>query len=279
MPTEIIDPFAPERIDIAAAEKTAKQKQLTEFEKDIADRGLAGKGQEERIGKRETELGKQKDMNTNMSIIEAGLAMMQSKGRGLAGIAEGAAVGTRAYASGIERLRTAQEKIDDARDNLETLRRNEDTMTSKERRALKNDIENTTVSAKKDALAGMQQAYNINKQDAREFFKAATTASEKALDRASSEKIAAMPSAQMQVLTALGGGNVENGFRLMTEIQAGKRTLEQSYEDYLKAFAGKDTTITPPLTAMQYVAQIKQLRAAMDPTKVPGVIEGTADRK
>jgi hypothetical protein len=279
MPKEIIDPFAPERIDIAAAEKNVKQKQLTEFEKDIADRGLAGKGQEERIGKRETELGKQKDMNTNMSIIEAGLAMMQSKGRGLAGIAEGAAVGTRAYASGIERLRTAQEKIDDARDNLETLRRNEDTMTSKERRAIKNDIENTTVSAKKDALAGLQQVYNIDRQDAREFFKTAEASREKALDRQTQKQIAAMPSAQMQVLSALGGGNVETGLRLMTEIQAGKRTLEQSYEDYLKAFAGKDTTLTPPLTAMQYVTQIKQLRAAMDPNKVPGAIDGTADRK
>jgi hypothetical protein len=277
MPKEIIDPFAPERIDIAAAEKNVKQKQLTEFEKDIADRGLAGKGQEERIGKRETELGKQKDMNTNMSIIEAGLAMMQSKGRGLAGIAEGAAVGTRAYASGIERLRTAQEKIDDARDNLETLRRNEDTMTSKERRAIKNDIENTTLSAKKDALAGLQQAYGIDKQDARTFFTTAEAANQKRLDRASSEKIAAMPSAQMQVLSALGGGNVEQGLRLMTEIQAGKKTMAQAYEAYVTAMAGKDTTLTPALTPQQFVAQMKTI--TMLEKGVPGAIDGTADRK
>jgi len=205
--------------------------------------------------------------------------MMQSKGRGLAGIAEGAAVGTKMYASGIERLRSAQEKIDDARDNLETLRRNEDTMTSKERRAYQNDIQNSIVSAEKDKLAGAQQIYNINKQDARELFKTIEASREKALDRQTQKQIAAMPSAQMQVLSALGGGNIENGLRLMTEIQAGKRTLEQSYEDYIKAFAGKDTTLTPPLTAKQYVAQINQLRAAMDPNKVPGAVEGTADRK
>jgi hypothetical protein len=203
--------------------------------------------------------------------------MMQSKGRGLAGIAEGAAVGTKMYASGIERLRSAQEKIDEARDNLDTLRRNEANMTSRERRVLKNDIENTTISAKKDALAGLQQAYGVDKQDAREFFKTVEASREKALDRATQRDIAAMPSGQMQVLSAIGGGNVEQGLRLMTEIQAGKKTLQQGYEDYLKSFAGKDTTLTPPLTPQAWVAQMKTV--SMLDKGIPGAIEGKADRK
>jgi hypothetical protein len=277
MPTETVDPFAAQRDKIALAEKTAKEEQLAKFEADTAARGPAGKGQEERIGKREAELGKQKDLNTNMSIIEAGLAMMQSKGRGLAGIAEGAAVGTKMYASDIERLRAAQEKIDDARDNLETLRRNEDTMTAKERRAYQNDIQNSIVSAEKDKLAGAQQIYNINKQDARELFKTIEASREKALDRATQRDIAAMPSGQLQVLNALGGGNTEKGMRLMTEIQAGKKTLQQGYEDYIKAFAGKDTTLTPPLKPQEWLSQMKTI--AMLDKGPPSAVEGKPDRQ
>ena len=277
MPKEIIDPFAPERIDIAAAEKRAKEKQLTEFEKEVTERGVLGAKQEERIGKREIELGKDKELNTNMSIIEAGLAMMQSKGRGLAGIAEGAGVGTKMYASGLQRLRGAQEKIDEARDNLETLRRNEASMTSRERRVLRNEIENTTVSAKKDALAGLQQAYGIDKQDARTFFTTAEAANQKQLDRQMQKQIAGMPSGQMQVLSALGGGNIETGLRLMTEIQAGKKTMAQAYESYVVAMAGKDTTINPALTPQQFAAQIKTIQ--MLDKGIPGAIDGKADRK
>jgi hypothetical protein len=277
MPKEIIDPFAPERIDIAAAEKRAKEKQLTEFEKEVTERGVLGAKQEERIGKREIELGKDKELNTNMSIIEAGLAMMQSKGRGLAGIAEGAGVGTKMYASGLQRLRGAQEKIDDARDNLDTLRRNEANMTSRERRVLRNEIENTTVSAKKDALAGLQQAYGIDKQDARTFFTTAEAANQKQLDRQMQKQIAGMPSGQMQVLSALGGGNIETGLRLMTEIQAGKKTMAQAYESYVVAMAGKDTTINPALTPQQFAAQIKTIQ--MLDKGIPGAVDGKADRK
>jgi len=288
MPKETVDPFAAQRLEIANAEKLAKEKQLSDFEKEVAERGVLGAKQEERIGKRETELGKQKDLNTNMSIIEAGLAMMQSKGRGLAGIAEGAAVGTKMYASGIERLRAAQEKIDDARDNLDTLRRNEANMTSRERRLLRNDIENTTVSAKKDALAGLQQVYNINKQDAREIFKTFEASREKALDRETQvsegalnrktqERIAAMPSGQMQVLSALGGGNIETGLRLMTEIQAGKKTMAQAYEAYITAMAGKDTTLTPALTPQQFVAQMQAV--TMLAKGVPEAKDGKPDRQ
>jgi len=190
MPKDIVDPFAAQRAKVAEKETNLARTNLTDYDADIAKLGEAGKPQEARINKREAELGKQKDLNTNMSIIEAGLAMMQSKGRGLAGIAEGAAVGTKAYASGIERLRAAQEKIDDARDGLDTLRRNEAFMTTRDRRTLKTEIGKTVVGAEKDALKGMEQAYGIAKDDSRKLFEVASKAEEGGLDRQSREKVA-----------------------------------------------------------------------------------------
>jgi len=190
MPEKIVDPFAAQRTKISQAETKLAQENLTDYDADIAKLGIAGKPQEERINKREAELGKQKDMNTNMAIIEAGLAMMQSRGRGLAGIAEGAGVGTKMYASGIERLRAAQEKIDDARDGLDTLRRNEAFMTTRDRRALKTDIGKSMVGAEKDALKGMEQAYGIAKEDSRALFKTVAQAQEGGQDRASRERVA-----------------------------------------------------------------------------------------
>jgi hypothetical protein len=93
------------------------------------------------------------------------------------------------------------------------------------------------------------------------MFDVAAKAQEGERDRSSRERIAAAPSGQMQLLSALGGGNMQKGLEIMTSIQAGKRTIEQSYEDYMKAFAGKDTTVTPPLSPAQYMQQINQIRA------------------
>ena len=42
--------------------------------------------------------------------------------------------------------------------------------------------------------------------------------------------------------------------RKIKEIEAGKFSVANSYADYLKAFAGKDT-MTPPMSFANYAAQ------------------------
>ena len=279
MPKDLVDPLAAQREAVTAARTTAAKEAVSEVDTGLAKQGDAFKTREARIGQRESELGKQKDVNTNMALIEAGLAMMQSSGRGLSGIAAGAATGTKAYASGIERLRAAQEKLDEARDRTEELRLNYDTMNARERRALTNEARNVAVKGKEDTLAGLQAALGINEKKAATLLEATVKTQEGALDRASREKIANAPSGQMQLLSSLGGkGGIEAGLRLLTDIQSGKRSIEQSYEDYMKAFAGKDTALNPPLSPQQYVSQIKMIRTAMEPNKVPGVVDAAAPR-
>jgi hypothetical protein len=75
----------------------------------------------------------------------------------------------------------------------------------------------------------------------------------------------------------LGNGDIEKGYRLATEIQAGKKTLAQGYETYLAATAKNDPGINPPLTPQQWVTQMKTIQ--MLEKGVPGAVEGTPDRK
>lgn len=260
MPKESVDPFATQRQELNDAATNAKQMQANRLREDIAAEGKAGEGQEARLGKREGELGKQKDLNLNLALMEAGFATMQSRGKGLAGLGEGAAVGMKAYSSGIQRLQDAQEKIDTARDNLDNLRRNETRMNNREVRAAEGAIEDTMLSGKKDAIAGAQQAYGMDRQDARSFVEMNAKAKEGALDRASRERVANMPSGQIQLLTALGGkGGVEEGLRLMTAIQAGKFSPEQAWERYVASGVGKDTTTNPMKTPQQFMAELNQI--------------------
>jgi hypothetical protein len=161
---KVTDPYAQEESDLAKAEEAAARKRLSSFETDVKEKGDVYAKREARIGKREGELEKSKDTNMGLAFLEAGLGMMQSKGRGLAGIAEGATVGVKSYAAGIDKLKTAQEKLDDARDKMEELRQNEASMDKRDRRSLEADIDKT-VNQGKRAYLGAQRLL-LNKDEA-----------------------------------------------------------------------------------------------------------------
>lgn len=138
-----------------------------ELEADIASRADQFKGREERIGKREAELGKQKDSNTGMAFLEAGLAMMQARGPGLAAIAQGAGVGLKQYQSGIKDLKLAQEKLDEARDRTDELKQNQSTMDKSAIRAANKDIRDASLSGQQYQIDARMKIYGENKADAR----------------------------------------------------------------------------------------------------------------
>jgi hypothetical protein len=201
---------------------------LAGFNTDIAKRGPAMAGQEARIAAREATSKDRLDTNTNMSLINAGLAMMQSSGKGLAGLAEGAQVGTKQYQAGLREYDNAKEKLDTARDLIEQYRRTEDTMTDKDRRALTKDI-NTTRAAGLESLIGFRtKIYGEDRADARSMLDMTAKRQEGAADRenrvaianasaAVQERIAKMPGAQERLFATLGGGDAKKGFKFYTE--------------------------------------------------------------
>ena len=208
-----------------AGEETGLAKLKTDQESEIAS---MFKGREERVGKREGELEKSKESNKGMAFLEAGLAMMQSRGRGLAGIAEGAAVGTKQYASGIKDIRAAQEKLDDARDRMEELRQNQSSMNKRDVRIAEKGIRDIVNRGNEKQLDAAEKLYGIKREDAKTALVSDLTRAESALDRQSREKIANMPPAQMQLISKLGGGDFQKGYEIYKQ-EAGIPRLYESY--------------------------------------------------
>jgi hypothetical protein len=263
----------------AAMEKLIAERNLgateakKELETDIASRADQFKGREERIGKREAELGKQKDSNTGMAFLEAGLAMMQSKGRGLAGIAEGAGVGLKQYQSGIKDLKAAQEKLDDARDRTDELKQNQSTMDKREVRAANKDIRDASMAGQQSLIDARMKIYGENKADARAAVTSDMAVSQAALDRQNRIQVASMPGDQQRMLTALGGkGGLEAGLAKMQEIQTDKTGAAYA-KLFTETVAEANKAGTTPPTAAQFAASLRQLSAAMNPTKVPGAVD------
>lgn len=296
---DVVDPYAEKtkkltdtqaRAEIAAVnEKKLEQK---------AELKEMFKGKEERIGKREAELLKSKDTNTGMAFLEAGLAMMQARGPGLAGIAQGAGVGLKQYAAGIDKIKSAQEKLDDARDRMEELRQNRESMNKSEIRNDEKGIRAIIYQGERDLLAGAKDATgvsnadlragiasNITRADAkteREFRAGEAekgrnfTADQAAKERENRIKVASMPGDQQRMLTTLGGaGGLEAGLAKMQEIQADKTGAA-----YAKLFTetvaeANKAGVTPP-TAAQFAASLRQLAVALNPTKVPPAVDTSA---
>jgi hypothetical protein len=253
------------------------------------------KGKEERIGKREAELGKSKDTNTGMAFLEAGLAMMQARGPGLAGIAQGAGVGLKQYQSGIKDIRAAQEKLDDARDRIEELRQNQSSMNKSEVRNAEKGIRSLIYQGDRDLLKGVEDATGVREAD----FRATVTSNmskakeererkftadeaektrkfqsgESALDRQNRITVAGMPGDQQRMLTTLGGaGGLEAGLAKMQEIQADKTGAVYA-KLFTEVVAEANKNGVPPPTAAQFAASLRQLAAALNPSKVPGAVD------
>ena len=280
----------PSEADVEAINREQQkgaEEALSGFNADLAKRGKAMEGQEARIAAREATSKERLDTNTNMSLINAGLAMMQSTGKGLAGIAEGAQVGTKQYQAGLRDYDTAKEKLDTARDLIEQYRRTEDTMNDKDRRALLKDI-NTT------RAAGFQAVYNHNARmygedmaTARSRLEMTVKQQEGAADRASAERRLAMSEsgadrrnaasiaasaaaanrmpADVRAAQLLGGGDYEAGLRKMADIQAGKFNPMTAYIQHYLPGVSKAQSLDPSVQAKSF-PQFKAM-LGMDATR------------
>jgi hypothetical protein len=166
MPKTIVDPMAAERIAINDATSQVAAKQLSAFEQEVQNRKPAFEERLKKLDEKETRVNTMEDRNLNMALVEAGLSMMSGESQyAFVNIGKGAQVGTKAYIEGQAKVEAARDKLDEAKARIEEFRRNEDMMTSKERRTLKNEYENTFISAKKNLLEGIQQQYNLTRGD------------------------------------------------------------------------------------------------------------------
>lgn len=242
-------------------------------------------GREERLAKREGALSQQEGLTPYMAMINAGLAMMQSTGKGLAGIAAGAEKGMGQFAEGVK-LNTAQrQKIEDARDALDDLRYNQETLTEKERNDAYNAIKQGAVATRTATINFIQHRDDVNAQTAGHIFDANAhqalegqrqqfQAKESALERqnraaiasasaAAQERIAKMPGAQERLFATLGGGDAKKGFAFYTA-----QAAENKGDEALLAALVKDPMLLGSLPPDLQSMVTNTLRARLVPPTV-----------
>jgi hypothetical protein len=255
-------------------ERAAAEENKAALLRDQAKFDDAYKGREKRLSDRELDIGKQKDTNTGLAFLNAGLAIMSTPGGLATAIGKGAQVGTAQFAAGLDKIRSAQERLDDARDKMEDLKLNRAEMSAKEIRAAEKDIRNVGIDAEKRGIDGLRMAADVNRKTAAEMFKATVDVGVNRERMASTEGIAALQekgqssrsAAQIAatlntpdriVFDKLLKDNNNDPVAAATALQklkTEKFSVTTSYADYLKAFAGKET-LTPPLSFAAYAAQ------------------------
>jgi hypothetical protein len=276
------------RSQMADRMRAQSKGELEEFEKDVAARGEAFKGREERLAKREAGLGKMKDETTGLALLEAGLAIMSTPGGLATAIGKGAQSGLKTYGAGLEKLRAAQEKMDDARDQIEEFRRNEANMTAKERRQFKSAINRTETEVEKLSLDAAEKMFGYKREDAKAVFTADTQARLTKQEIDAKKDIAAMqergaaaraaaPSADMREAMLLGTGSTDaerylSGLKVKQALLGDKQGT-QLFKMFLEENGRREKNMEKPLTLEQFRRQ-----SAAFFTPPTAVDTGKADR-
>jgi len=177
---------------LEAKERAAAEENKAALLRDQAKFDDAYKGREKRLSDRELDIGKQKDTNTGLAFLNAGLAIMSTPGGLATAIGQGAQVGTAQFAAGLDKIRSAQERLDDARDKMEDLKLNRAEMSAKQIRDAEKDIRNVGIDAEKRGIDGLRMAADVNRRTAADMFKATVDVGVNRERMASAQNIAEM---------------------------------------------------------------------------------------
>ncbi len=147
----------------AAAERQAIASDAERF-KDVY------KNREGRLAEREADIGKQRTQNTGLALLNAGLAIMSTPGGLATAIGKGAQVGTAQFAAGLDKIRSAQERLGEARDRLDDLKLNREETTAKELRAAERNYRDVATNAQKRTIDGIRTAAGVNETRAKNIY-------------------------------------------------------------------------------------------------------------
>jgi hypothetical protein len=178
-------------VDIRNRAETQVQQRLEDRKKEIEAEGDVYKDRSDRLVERGKALAGQKDQNTGLALLNAGLAIMSTPGGLMTAIGKGAQVGTAQYAAGIKDLRAAQERLDEANDRISELRMNRKDLNSREIRALEKDRDNAILDGQKMVFGFAKDIYGMDRKQAEAAFTSYMSGQEKKADIQSRERIAA----------------------------------------------------------------------------------------
>jgi hypothetical protein len=167
---EYKDPAADALLELEARERANAAADRQAIVSDAERFKDAFKGRESRLAERGAEIGKQKESNTGLALLNAGLAIMSTPGGLATAIGKGAQVGTAQFAAGLDKIRSAQERLDEARDRLDDLKLNREETTAKELRAAERNYRDVATNAQKRTIDGIRTAAGVNRADAKNIY-------------------------------------------------------------------------------------------------------------
>jgi len=257
---EATDPYEAERNEVMKSRQAMAGEELTDAK--ARKEGLAALlgGRESRIKGREERAEKSENLNTKMAVINAGLAMMQSTGRGLAGIAEGATKGMGMYAEGLKLTAAERQKIEDAKDSFDELRFNSENLTQKEITAAKNKVSEVANMTKEKHIDALMKREDINRETAGKLFEATVRQNEGALDRANRVAVAGMPGREERLAAIIGAGGPQaealvKGIQELKAIEAGKFSVPTEYSKYLQEWVKSGGVAGPKMSMAEFAQQ------------------------
>jgi hypothetical protein len=164
------DPAAGGLLELEAQERANAAARRQSILADAEKFKDAYKGREGRLAEREADIGKQKGTNTGLAFLNAGLAIMSTPGGLATAIGKGAQVGTAQFASGLDKIRSAQERLGEARDRLDDLKLNREDVTAKDLRDAENEYRRVAVDAQKRSIDGVRMAAGVNEKRASDIY-------------------------------------------------------------------------------------------------------------
>jgi hypothetical protein len=221
------------------------------------------KGRKERMGTREQEAGKLKDEAGRMALINFGLAMAQTPGKGLSGLLSGLTAGAKAgateYAKGMDKFRAAQEKLNDAKDRLEDLEANRAELNARELHKGRTAVRATMVDVQKDMINANMEMYKLNRADSKDLVKAQIELGLEQLRQSGANARAAMPTGENRTFMMLGEGSTDkerftSGLTKYKELMGDKQG-SQMFKLFLETNNDRAKAALPPLTSEQFRKQ------------------------
>ena len=267
------NPFAADLKKIGEEKVQAKESEaagLEAIQKQFSD---IYKGRKERLDSREGDIQKMKDQSLGLAFLQAGAAMMTTRGGLGSAIGAGVDTGTKQYALGLDKVRSAQEKLSDARDRLEDIENNRNEMSARELNKARNEVKNVGIGAREDMLKANMQMYGVNRETALKMVD-----NQIKVGIMQTEQAGANARTQMQVgaqrdtpdrlvfdqLVKANQGDAVKAAEALQKMKAEKFNMYEAYSKYLTGFAGKET-LTPPLDFDQFASKF-----SIPTTKAPG---------
>jgi hypothetical protein len=130
------------------------------------------KGRKDRLDTREGEIAKMKDQSLGLALLNAGAAMMGTRGSVGEAIGAGIATGSKQYVAGLDKINAAKDKLNEARDRMEEIEAQRGELSAREMHKARNEVKAITIAGMEDLVKAAMAERKMNRSEAIAFVNA-----------------------------------------------------------------------------------------------------------